>query len=180
MNTISEGGLRGGNKKERENANWGPPQPLPLREHQRSFTQRCGRWGPNIHGQTRAPLSSPPPNSTQPPPPIAPHRTAPNPTPNFSPWCGIDPETLPSSFLSFLSTSPPLSSFSNPPPPLVIIRSWHLLRCLFPSPRRNLRPPPPPPSPPLRPLLYRDASEKRNSGALRFYFVFFFFFNFFL
>ena len=155
MNTISEGGLRGGNKKERENANWGPPQPLPLREHQRSFTQRCGRWGPNIHGQTRAPLSSPPPTPHNPPPPLLPTEPLQIPPQTSARDAELTPKLFPALF--YPSYQPPPLSLPFPPP-LVIIRSWHLLRCLFPSPRRNLRPPLPPPSPPLRPLLYRDAS----------------------
>lgn len=106
-------------------------------------------------------ISTPPPPSPQCPPP---HRTAQNPTQNFSPRCGIDPETLPSSFLLFLS--PPHTPLFHPP---ALSFAVGISFGAFSHRPGSVRLPPPI-SPPLHPLLYRgrDASERRNSGTFRF------------
>lgn len=106
-------------------------------------------------------ISPPPPPSPQCPPP---HRTAQNPTQNFSPRCGIDPETLPSSFLLFLS--PPHTPLFHPP---ALSFAVGISFGAFSHRPGSVRLPPPI-SPPLHPLLYRgrDASERRNSGTFRF------------
>ena len=105
-------------------------------------------------------ISTPPPSPQCPPP----HRTAPNPTQNFSPRCGIDPETLPSSFLLFLS--PPHTPLFHPP---ALSFAVGISFGAFSHRPGSVRLPPPI-SPPLHPLLYRgrDASERRNSGTFRF------------
>lgn len=140
---------------------------VPPREHHRSSTQRCVRWGRYIHEQSRA--LPPTPTHTYPPPPPSPqcpppHRTAQNPTQNFSPRCGIDPETLPSSFLLFLS--PPHTPLFHPP---ALSFAVGISFGAFSHRPGSVRLPPPI-SPPLHPLLYRgrDASERRNSGTFRF------------